>query len=213
MTRARTKKGTHEKGDIPPGLRAYQERRRQEKEALERGLQPDESAESLNQDIAEALPGDLAEVFLEMKRAMESKDAKHALETLRQAMGRLPAEQVSELINTPTYQEIAARAEAAGLKRMPGAYIRNAEGKVIGREPWRREDYMNEEKVAFLGEENLVFHVNGVRWQVGEGIMTQLPASIYHYYVENRQERRKAATGEGAYKYLEMASGGQVVKE
>lgn len=207
-----------EKGKIPPQLQPHIDGMRANKEAREQALTEAEGAVASEnpseqlEEMASALPGGLGDLFLELKRATEGKDAEAALAALSRVFSNLPAETVARLRETAAFKSMTARAEASRRDRKPGDPIRNDQGKIIGYESWRREDFEAEEKVVFIGEENLVFFVNSIRWEVGEGIKTQLPASIYHYYMENRQERRLAASGRGAYEYLERASGGKVIR-
>lgn len=201
------------KGQLGPGLRRYQEERRQRKEAqkeLEENLAG--QTEEATQDIVRALPPEIGDLFLELKRASEAKDIAQALERLWDVMGKLSPEVVARVRESPAYQAIVARAEASKRERKPGEPIYDEKGEIKGYEPWRREDYADEEPVTFIGDENLIFYVNGVQWIVGAGIRTSLPASIYHYYMENRQERRRAESGDEAFAYLQSITGGRAIR-
>jgi hypothetical protein len=202
-------RGPYKKGEIPPGFKRYQEERRRQKEeatTLKEQAQQPEVAEAL----ASTLPADIGAVFLEIQRAVSTKDAQEAANTLAKAMARLPASAVADLMATPSYQAIIDKASLARVGTRPGDPILDERGRVIGTVPWRHEDFFEEgeEWKEFMGEENLVFYINNVEWSVAANKMCKLPPSVYHYYVENRMERKRAETGDDVFEWLNRITGG-----
>ena len=67
--------------------------------------------------------------------------------------------------------------------------------------------------VQFVGDENLVFYINGVPWQVGKGVKCQLPARVFDYYMENKLERMRAESREDVKAWLFHVTGGKAIAD
>lgn len=125
------------KGEVNPGLAAYQERKRKEKEEKEAQAGAAQAVEEAPPELSE----DLGSVFRLLEQARHEKSSFQAMNQIRSALSKLSEEDYEALRRTDEFQRLIQQAASTGEDRLPaGSPIVDKDGRIIGKVPWTAGD-------------------------------------------------------------------------
>jgi len=173
----------------PEALKNYQETKRREKE--EQGQAT--LAGAIKAGEVE-LTGDLAGLFVALKQAQQKRTTKEALALVTEAFGKLDDASLAEIVNTPIVKSILDKVSTTGEDRLPpGDYIRDNEGRVIGRVPWTTDDIRRVfPMVTFTPFETLPVTFQGYTVQLVAGEEITCPSIFHGIYQDHLRAIREA---------------------
>ncbi len=102
-----------------------------------------EKREALEENVnaPPALEGDLAKAFAMLTQAQQAKRAEDSIKLIRAAVDSLKPDDRQKLINTDAFQDLMKQAlDRPGERPQPGSAIRDKDGLIISKVPWRVQD-------------------------------------------------------------------------